>query len=221
MIVMNSPKYNRTLHLPWSEGGTSDDKIAEDVSSLLNRSIIITEKVDGSNTCMEQKQCFARTHSGPPSHASFDAFKAMHASVNTRISKELQIFGEWCYALHSIPYDKLPGYFLTFAVRNMEDMAWLEWDTVELWADEIGAPCVPVLFRGEVKTASELRELTESLAAQPSLLGTIREGVVIRAVNGFSDDNFSKNVMKWVRKNHVQTSEHWKEQDIIKNKLRL
>lgn len=217
---MDSPKYNRTFHVPWSPGGTSDDKIAPSVSSLLNIPIIITEKVDGSNTCMEEKQCFARTHSGPPSHTSFDAFKAMHAAVSNRIIREVQIFGEWCYALHSIPYDKLPGYFLTFAVRNIEQMIWLEWDAVELWADELGVPTVPVLFKGEVKTESELREITESLAAQPSLLGTIREGVVIRAVNGFSDDDFSKNVMKWVRKNHVQTSEHWKEQNIIKNKLR-
>ena len=29
-----------------------------------------------------------------------------------------------------------------------------------------------------------------------------------------------ENVMKWVRKDHVQTTEHWKNQEIVKNKIR-
>jgi hypothetical protein len=72
-----------------------------------------------------------------------------------------------------------------------------------------------------VQTSKELQTLTENLAAQPSDLGSIREGVVIRKADSFEGKDFSNSVMKWVRSNHVQTSEHWKDQEIIKNKLKM
>lgn len=45
-------KYNRTYHLPWSPGTTSDDRISKSVDSLLNYEIVITEKLDGENCGM-------------------------------------------------------------------------------------------------------------------------------------------------------------------------
>lgn len=39
-------KYPRTYHLPWSKGTTSDDKITKSISSILNKRIIILEKID-------------------------------------------------------------------------------------------------------------------------------------------------------------------------------
>jgi hypothetical protein len=227
---MSSPKYNRTFHLPWSPGGTSDDKIAADVSSLLNTPIVITEKMDGSNTSLESTGCFARTHSGPPSHASFDGLKALYASLKYQIPEQIQLFGEWCYALHSISYGELPGYFLLFNVRNLEPQVrpfeecvpmWESWEEVELWAEEIGVPTVPVLYEGTCTSETELKQLVESLMIQPSQCGGIREGVVVRIQDSFRDDMFSQCVMKCVRANHVQTSEHWKDQEIIKNKLKF
>jgi len=212
------------MHLPWSKGATNDDKIATFVDDLLNTDIVITEKMDGSNTSLELHGCFARTHSGPPTHASFDGLKALHATIKHKIPNNYQLFGEWCYALHSIAYNELPGHFMLFNVRmcspELNDI-WLSWEEVELWAEEIGVPTVPVLFRGQVSSEKELKELTESFMIQPSLCGGIREGVVARIQNTFYDYNFSKCVMKCVRANHVQTSEHWKDQEIIKNKVKV
>lgn len=216
---MSSPKYNRTLHLPWSPGATNDDKMAKDVTTLLRRKLIITEKVDGSNTSLEEDGCFARTHAGPPTHASFDNLKALHASVKNSIPPKYQLFGEWCYALHSIPYDKLPSYFLIFGVRELYENSWETWEMVKLWAKEIGVTTVPELWSGFIKTEKELQQIVEDLARAPSRLGSIREGIVVRVADSFLDEDFSKYVMKWVRPNHVQTSEHWKAQEIIRNQL--
>ncbi len=216
---MDSPKYNRTFHFPWSPGATNDDKIAASVSGLVKVPIVITEKMDGSNTSLETAGCFARTHSGPPSHASFDGLKALHASIKYKIPEGIQLFGEWCFARHSINYNELPGYFMLFNVRALDANAWYSWDMVELWASEIEVPTVPVLFKGSVSSEKELQELVESFMNQSSACGGIREGVVVRVQGEFSDDSFSNCVMKCVRANHVQTTEHWKEQEIIKNKL--
>lgn len=217
---MDSPKYNRTYHFPFSPGATNDDKIAESMDALIGVPIVITEKMDGSNTSLESDGCFARTHSGPPSHPSFDGLKALHASIKYLISNYTQLFGEWCYAKHSIEYSELPGYFMIFNVRDTEFGIWSSWEEVECWANEIGVPTVPVLYEGIVSSEKELKELVESFMNQPSSCGGIREGVVVRIAKGFPDENFSKCVLKCVRANHVQTSEHWKDQEIIRNKLK-
>jgi hypothetical protein len=211
------------MHLPWSPGGTNDDKRAASVVSLLNVPLVITEKMDGSNTSLEAGGCFARTHANVPTHASFDGLKALHATIKYKIPDNIQLFGEWCYALHSIAYNELPGYFLLFNVRdlNYQKQIWTNWTEVELWAEDVGIPTVPVLFRGIISSEKELQELTEDLAAQPSACGGKREGVVVRIENSFTDLDFHNCVMKSVRKGHVQTSEHWAHQEIIKNKLKI
>jgi hypothetical protein len=179
--------------------------------------------MDGSNTSLESGGCFSRSHSGSPSHASFDGLKALHATIKYKIPNDMQFFGEWCFALHSITYEELPGYFMLFNVRDLgfTEVIWNSWDDVDLWSSELEVPTVPVLFRGIVKSEKELKELVESFMIQPSKCGGIREGVVVRVARTFYDFEFSQCVMKCVRANHVQTSEHWKDQEIIKNKLKL
>lgn len=221
---MDSPKYNRTFHFPFSPGATNDDKIATSMDKLIGTDIIITEKVDGSNTSLEESGCFARTHAGAPTHASFDQLKVLHATVKWKIPEGIQLFGEWCYALHSIEYSELPNYFMLFNVRDLvatdRPTVWLSWDEVEMWAEEIGVPTVPVLFKGIVNSEKELKELVQSLMIQPSSCGGIREGVVVRVQHEFDDKHFGECVLKCVRANHVQTSDHWKDQEIVKNKLK-
>lgn len=214
-----SYKYSRTFHAPWSKGATDDDKILHNIDSLLGEPIIISEKIDGSNSCLEYSNCYARTHSGPPTHPSFDGFKALHSTVKYNIPENIQLFGEWVYALHSIAYSKLPSYFMLFNVRNIDNLIWTSWEEVELWAEEIKVPTVPVLYRGTVNSKEELKELTDKFMEEPSVCGEEREGVVIRLSREFKDDEFYKSIVKVVRENHVKSTSHWKFQKIIKNKL--
>jgi hypothetical protein len=218
---MDSPKYNRTFHVPWSPGATSDDKIASSIDSLLNKPIVITEKMDGSNTSLEREGCFARTHANAPTHPSFDALKALHAVCKWQIPENIQLFGEWCFAVHSIEYVELPHYFLLFNVRDLNNNTWASWEEVKLWAEEIQLNTVPVLFEGTVTSEKELQQIIDSFMIKPSACGGIREGIVVRIQDSFTDQAFPQSIMKCVRANHVQTSEHWKNQEIIKNKLRI
>lgn len=215
-----SKKYNRSLHLPWSSG-TSDDKISKSVDSFICKEIVITEKLDGSNSSLESDGCFARTHAGPPTHPSFDHLKAFHSSIKHKIPNGLQLFGENCFAVHSIEYSELPNYFLLFNVRDQNNSIWVSWEEVELWANEIGVPTVPVLFKGQVQSEADLKGLTTSLMIEKSLFGGEREGVVVRLADAFHDDDFSISLAKAVRPYHVKTSEHWAHQEMKKNKLKI
>ncbi len=217
--MTDSPKYPRTPHLPWSPGSTSDDRRIESVEPLLCVDIVVTEKLDGSNVCLEAGGCYARSHASAPNHSSFDAFKAFHATIKSLLPENLQIFGEWLYARHSIGYKALPNYFMVFGVRDLNTMKWSSWTEIEMWAEELSVSTVPVLTKEHLNREWKLRDLTESLARLPSRCGGEREGVVVRKAGEFSDGDFGVSVAKFVRANHVQTSDHWKNQEIVRNEL--
>jgi hypothetical protein len=215
-----SAKYPRSFHLPWSPGGTSDDKRLDDISALLGSEIVITEKCDGSNLTYTRRNVFSRSHAGPPVHRSFDRAKATHARLAHLVSENTSIFCEYCYAVHSIEYDALPDYSLVFGVREDLTGMWWDWDLVVAQAADLGLPTVPELFRGTLHSERELQALTEALSSEPSAFGGKREGVVVRRVAAFDDAAFSKSLGKWVRRDHVTTDEHWMHQSIKPQRLR-
>ena len=120
---------------------------------------------------------------------------------------------------HSIHYDKLTDYFYIFAINNGKE--WYSWDDVKLIAKWLEIPTVPELWRGVINTEAELKALVERFVKEPSLFGSVREGVVVRLAGSFLIDDFKDCVCKWVRPNHVQTDVHWtktwKKAELINN----
>ena len=109
--------------------------------------------------------------------------------------------------IHSIEYSNLTSYFYLFGIQFND--SWYSWKEIEEYSFILNIPTVPVLFKGIIKDYSELKNIVENLVIQESSLGGKREGIVIRNAARFDNEDFSKNVMKWVRKGHVQTDEHW------------
>lgn len=200
-------KYNRTYHLPFSPGTTNDDRISNSVESLLGIDIVITEKLDGENTGMIRDGVFARSHAAFTTSAWSREVRQLHNLIKSSIDSDVFIFGENMEGIHSIEYSKLDSYFYMFGVRD--NNIWIPWESVEEYSYLLDVPTVPVLYKGVINTSKELKDIVESLVSQPSELGGKREGIVIRNSNMFHNDDFSDNVMKWVRKGHVQTDEHW------------
>ena len=213
-------KYPRTPHLPWSPGGTNDDRRLTSVEHLLDKPLVITEKMDGSNVCLQHDAVYARSHSSVPKHPSFNMLKALHARVKYHIPKGIQIFGEWLFAEHSIHYEMLPGYLMIFGVRDLEYPAWLGWDTVQLWAEELGIHTVPVLGHGPAASEEELRSIVGRALQQPLLFGKEREGCVVRLFDDYKDKYFERSIAKYVRAGHIQTDEHWTTKEVVRNGLR-
>jgi hypothetical protein len=214
-----SEKYPRTLHLPWSPGASSNDKVMKDVNALLNCGLVITEKLDGSNMAWTKRQLFARSHAGAPKHPSFDRAKADHAQLGYRLPSGYTFFGEWCYAVHSIKYDALPSYFFVFGIRDDIHWWWMSWDDVVVMCKRCGLATVPVFKEIRVSAEFELKREIEDLVPLRSFYGPQKEGIVVRRAGGFEDSVFSLTVGKWVRKNHVQTDDHWAHQRITVQRL--
>jgi RNA ligase len=119
---------------------------------------------------------------------------------------DLEVFGENLYGVHSIEYQKLPAFFFIFAIRHGE--TWLSWEEVAFYSELLALPLVPVVGEG-VFAEMELKNRVLQSAASESAFGGACEGVVVRAVHSFEEADFSQNVLKYVRANHIQTDEHW------------
>ena len=209
-------KYPRTPHLPGSPGLSKDDRRIVDVRTLLG-DVVVTEKMDGSNLCMTRDDVFSRSHSGAPRHPSFDLAKALHAGRRFSIPESISVFGEWCFAVHSIEYNVLPDYFLVFAVLE-RDETWLSWDAVEDFAERLDFPTAPIMFEGRLASVGDVDRLVDLLSSDTgdSSFGPVREGFVVRRRGEFAVDVFPDRVAKWVRADHVQTDDHWMNQEIRK-----
>jgi hypothetical protein len=201
-------KYNRTYHLFFSPGATSDDRISKDVSSLIGVDIVITEKLDGENCGMTNDGVYARSHAAFTTSAWSREVRQLHElKIKGQLEDNVYIFGENMEGIHSIEYKNLKSYFYIFGVRD--NNIWIPWESVEEYSYLLDIPTVPVLFKGKVHSEKELKELVEKLVSESSELGGEREGIVIRNAGMFHNDDFKDNVLKWVRYGHVRTDSHW------------
>lgn len=207
-------KYPRTLHLPWSPGKTSDDKVAniESVIKLLENDIVITEKMDGECTTLGNQKMFARSQD---STGYGSKTKQLWGTIRHLIESDEFIVGENIEYVHSLTYPKDIYFFQVFNIyyenyQNTEKPMWCHWEDIENLCKSISEcakvnlPTVPLLFKGRM-SIEELKDFTVDTKT--------KEGFVIRNMSSFID--FQLNVFKWVRENHVTTNIHW-----TKNKVK-
>jgi hypothetical protein len=144
----------------------------------------------------------------------------MHAELRHLIPPYLSVFGEWCWAVHSIEYEGLRHPFNIFAVRDDEAQVWLSWLDVRSLARSLKIPTVPELTVVDVEDAITLEMETVEHTTAPSRYGPVREGIVARLVGPVADSVFSRYTAKWVREDHVQTDEHWSKGDFKRQPIR-
>lgn len=204
-------KYPRTYHLPFSPGLTNDDrKVEEGWETLLNETIVITEKLDGEGNSLSNQDVYARSHGAPtrsPWSRNLWDVGGVHSQIKRFLADDEMIFGENLYGIHSIEYDKLTDYYHLFAVRNEKE--WYSWDEVKEMASIMGIPHVPELEIKKFNSVDELKERILYWMSQGSRYGDTIEGIVVRNINSFPLEDFSRNVVKYVRPHHVQTDQFW------------
>ncbi|GAB4328293.1 MAG: RNA ligase family protein [Flammeovirgaceae bacterium] len=197
--------------MPYSQGVGSDDKIQHDLSSFLGKEVIITEKMDGENTTFYQDYFHARSLDSTH-HPSRDWVKGLWGKIKHLIPTGWRICGENLYAQHSIHYEELSSYFLIFSIWNDKNEC-LSWEETIEYATLLNLHTVPVLGKG-IFEEKFIKNVVNHLDLKR------QEGIVVRLADKFHFEDFQKSVVKWVRKNHVQTDEHWMNRAIVPNKLK-
>ena len=173
--------------------------------------VVVTEKLDGENTTLYRDYLHARSIAYHP-HPSRDWVKRLQAHIGPDIPENFRICGENLFAKHTIFYKSLPTYFFAFAI--FQDDLCLSWDETVEWSQLLGLTTVPLLYRGTWDEAK-----IKSCWRQISVFGADQEGYVVRNANAFELLDFQQNVAKYVRAQHVQTSQHWLTEPLTPNQL--
>ena len=198
--------YERTIHLPFSHPGNAD---LLDLGSgkLLKTTIVGTEKLDGSTVELGPARVWVNSENTIHPH-----LLNINRDLRSLLKGEVYVYGEWLKYVHAITY-KHPHPFYLFAVKEIEQgkVSWWSWAKVQSLACQVRVASVPVLVKPcRIGTIEELKQVTKFRVLQGSSLTGECEGIVWRTASAFTD--FAANVRKYVRKDHVQTLEHWSQQ---------
>jgi hypothetical protein len=134
----------------------------------------------------------------------------MH-TLAAALSPDLILFGEWCYAVHSVRYTRLPDWFLTFDVYDRARAEFWSAARRDTLARNLDLAVVPQLAAGVFDIAEVVALLRRS-----SLTDGPAEGLYVRRDEG---DRLVARA-KLVRQEFVQTiDEHWSRKAMRTNAL--
>src|SRR5271157_2857964 len=122
-------KFPHTPHLAWlSTGQPRDDKVLtpDGAAQFLNGDVVVEEKVDGTNVGFSVLNGSVVAQSRGeyirrPAHPQFSPLWPWLSSRQAAMTEALDnliVFGEWCYAVHSVRYTALPDWFIGFDVYD-------------------------------------------------------------------------------------------------------
>jgi len=218
-------RFPHTPHLAWlGSGEPRDDKVLapREVATLLAGEVIVEEKVDGANVG------FSVSHDGDvvvqnrgsylDRHHAHDQFRPLWPWLDRNrdalfdaLGTQLILFGEWCYACHSVPYDGLPDWFLGFDVYDRGYERFWSSDRRDALLERLDLVPTPRLAHGHCT----LPQLQAFLG--PSRVGSNdMEGLVVRA----EADGWVTGRAKLVAARFTQQiEEHWSRGAVRPNSL--
>lgn len=218
-------RFPHTAHLAWlAPGNPRTDKVLSppEVREVLSGEVIVEEKVDGANLGFSLDGAGILRAQNRGSYLDVDAprgqwkplkrWLARHRQALTEaLGPDLMLFGEWCYALHSIPYTRLPDWFLAFDVFDRAQGFFWSAERRNLLLRPLGIRAVPELGRGQ-HTLEQLKQLlgNSQLADGPM------EGLYVRR----EEEGRLVARAKLVRAEFVQTiEEHWSKRPLVENRI--
>ena len=218
-------RFPHTPHLAWlGEGQPRDDKVLapHDAGELLSQEVVVEEKVDGANLGFSVDEHGALRAQNRGTYHSLEGghgqWKPLRRWVQARthalaeaLFPDLILFGEWCYAVHSIRYTRLPDWFLAFDVYDRASGEFWSIDRRDALASGLGLAVVPRLGAGRF----DLPQL-EALPCGSRLADGPAEGLYVRHDAG---ERLAARA-KLVRREFVQAiDEHWSKKALVPNAL--
>ena len=218
-------RFPHTPHVAWlGEGQPRDDKVLapHEARALLSHEVVVEEKVDGANVGFSMDEHGTLRVQNRGAYLDRDAPKAQFKPLKRWLAPradalaealfpDLMLFGEWCYAVHSVRYTRLPDWFLTFDVYDRVSGQFWSVARRDALASTLGLAVVPRLGAGRF----DLPQL-ETLLGNSRLADGPAEGLYVRRDVG---EHLVARA-KLVRWEFVQAiDEHWSKKALVPNAL--
>ena len=219
-------KFPHTPHLAWlGAAPPRADKVldASEVDAFLKSPIVVEEKYDGANVgisfdsslnpSLQNRGTILEPGSQPQFQALWPWFAERQFQLAEALTEEKILFGEWCFAKHSVHYNRLPDYFLTIDVYDKKEDRFWSADRRDELASSLNLQSVPRLAAGRF-TLEQLKDLLRSTVSQYG--SEPAEGLYLR----LEENGWLKARAKLVRAEFVQAIDvHWSSQSLERNKI--
>ena len=218
-------RFPHTPHLGWLGSGTPrQDKVldATEARAFLAMDVLVEEKVDGANLGFSIGEQGTLRGQNRGSFLDLESpagqWKPLKRWLSTRrhalaeaLGPDLMLFGEWCYAVHSVRYTQLPDWFLAFDVYDRAKGEFWSVERRNELTRQLDVAVVPELGHGRF----DLTSLT-SLLGRSMLTDGPAEGLYVRREEG----GHLLQRAKLVRCEFVQAiDEHWSKRQLEANQL--
>jgi hypothetical protein len=219
-------KFPRTPHLSWPlDRPPKDDRVLDSASveELLSANVIVEEKIDGANVGLsigehgniraQNRGSWLERGTHPQFHPLWNWISQRRSVLQKALGSDRILFGEWCFAVHSVKYDQLPDWYLGFDIYDLHYRNF--WSTRRRNELLLSASIWPVprLFVGKV-TLSDLQSMLRSERSRVAD-GPI-EGLYVRRDSA----DWLQARAKLVRPEFLLAiDEHWSSRSVVRNKL--
>jgi len=217
-------KFPTTPHLSTLSGlKIRDDKVMtpQERDQFLEQDVLVEEKIDGANlgisfgesgeALLQNRGDFLRLPAQGQWNELEEWLRIRENRLRDVLGSSLILFGEWCYAQHSIQYNRLPDWFLAFDIFDKSKERFLSAQRRDTLVQKLALSSVPKLSAGRFK----LPEL-EKLFGKSRLGDGEAEGIYLRSDEG----DWLANRAKLVRPLFVQSvQEHWSRSALRCNQL--
>ena len=219
-------KFPHTPHLRWlGQGEPREDKIltSSEAREFLTGPVVVEEKVDGANCGLSvgpdgRLRAQSRGNFLAPGrcHDQWDPLWPWLAERRERLAvalgRERMLYGEWCFAKHTLPYEALPDWFLAFDVFEPATGLFWSCDRRNEFLASVGISPTPELFRGRLPA-----NRIEELIGQSRLGASHMEGIYLRREDSDALVSRAKVVGAEFKQ---QIEEHWPRRALVANRVR-
>ena len=216
-------KFPHTPHLLWlGDGAPREDKVLTpgEVAAFLAGELIIEEKVDGANMGLSlgpdgRVRAQSRGNYLAPGrcHAQWNPLWPWLAERRGHLEEALQgglmLFGEWCHARHTVPYDALPDWFLGFDIFEPATNRFWSVDRRNALLAECGLVHIPEVRRGRITLKQIPPLLVQSAVGRVPM-----EGLYFRRERDGLLEARAKVVSAGFKQ---QIEEHWTRRGVVPN----
>ena len=221
----NFYRFPHTPHILWlGEGEPRGDKLlsSSESEAMLSTQLTIEEKVDGANVGFSvgsDGRLWAQNRGAWIDRDAGGQFKHLwkwarpfEEDLVGLMEPGLILFGEWCYARHSLAYQQLPDWFIGFDIYDRHAKHFFSVKKRDEYMSLLRINPIKALATG-CFSLHELQQLLE----QPSAYGSGKlEGIYLRQDQG----HWLKRRAKLVRSDFTQAiGEHWSRKGIIPNQI--
>ena len=219
-------KFPRTPHLWWPlDRAPKDDRVLDSTSvrEFLSDEVIVEEKLDGANLGLsldddgniraQNRGSWVDRRAHSQFHPMWAWILERRAALTDALQSDRILFGEWCFAAHSIRYDRLPDWFLGFDVYDVSCGKFWSTQRRDQLLRLAGVCPVPRLFSGRI-TLADLQDMLESEQSRVGQ-GPV-EGLYVRR----EGTEWLEARAKLVRPAFLLAiEEHWSSRSLERNKL--